>query len=270
MYNLICIGDADEAPGFIQTCNLWHRPVFRKELQGFLMMIFKPEMQSVPISYEPHLTLSVRVAAVIKEQLLQNPRSVFGLPTGRTPTDVYDVLSRWTKEGELSWEQARCFGLDEYYNVDTIDSFRNYLEQNLYRNINLPTTSRFNPLAHDDYDQIIADNGGLDLTILGIGKNGHIAFNEPGTPLESWTHCVYLTESTRQANAEQFQASPVPTKAVTMGIQTILASKRILLMASGKQKKGILTQALMGPISNDVPASLLQLHKNILIMADFE
>ena len=229
------------------------------------------EMQSAVQSYEPYQTLSLRVAEAIKEQIQRKPDSVLGLPTGRTPTDVYRLLSRWSKEGELDWSKVRCFGLDEYYDADETESFRKYLEQNLYRNINVPAEARFNPLFADNYDKLIADTGGLDLTILGIGKNGHIAFNEPGTAVNSFTHCVYLTESTRQANAEFFKRKEsIPHKAVTMGIQTILSSRKIILMASGKQKKTILEQALSGPISETLPASFLQLHKNVLVMTDFD
>jgi glucosamine-6-phosphate deaminase len=116
---------------------------------------------------------------------------------------------------------------------------------------------------------LIASVGGLDLTILGIGQNGHIAFNEPGTPLWSWTHSIWLTESTLQANAEFFKGTP-PTKAVTMGIQTILGSKKLILMATGKKKANILARALRGPVTPEVPASFLQKHKNLLVMTDFE
>ena len=229
------------------------------------------ELQTSPYAYEPYSTLSMRVAEVVRDELFRKPSLILGLPTGRTPTGVYRLLSRWHKEGDLSFKDAKCFGLDEYVDADESDSFRRYLEQNLYRNIDLPAYSRFNPLFIDDYDRLIEESGGLDLTILGIGKNGHIAFNEPDTPLASWTHGVYLTESTRQANAEFFKKTGnVPRKAVSMGIQTILSSRRIVLMASGKAKSGILKQALEGPITAELPASFLQLHKNVVVFADFE
>lgn len=229
------------------------------------------EMHTAVVPYEPYSTLSLRVAEAIRQQIERQPDSVLGLPTGRTPTDVYRVLCRWTRQKEIDWSKVRCFGLDEYCDAEEPESFRRYLEQNLYRTINMPAESRFNPLFADDYDQLIADKGGLDLTILGIGKNGHIAFNEPGTPLNSYTHCVYLTESTRQANAEFFKRpESIPRKAVTMGLQTILASRRIILMASGKSKKGILEKALTGPVSEALPASFLQRHKDLQVMTDFE
>lgn len=228
--------------------------------------------QDTPTSlgtYEPYATLSLRVAEVVREQIRRKPDSRLGLPTGRTPTDTYKVLSQWTREGAINWERAKAFGLDEYYDVEETVSFRRYLETNLYSNINLPAQSQFNPLQFDDYDGLIAREGGLDLTILGIGQNGHIAFNEPGTPLLSWTHSIWLTESTLKANAEFFKGRP-PANAVTMGIQTILASRKIVLMASGKNKKDILQKALHGPVTADVPASFLQLHKDLVVMTDFE
>jgi glucosamine-6-phosphate deaminase len=233
--------------------------------------VIEQEAQASAFAYDPYATLNLRVAEAVKEQLQRKPESVFGLPTGRTPTGVYRLLSRWSKEGELDWSKARCFGLDEYYDADESETFRRYLETNLYRNVNLQPQSRFNPIFVDNYDAAIAEQGGLDLTILGIGKNGHIAFNEPGTPLHSWTHCVYLTDSTRQANAEFFKRTPeVPRNAITMGVQTILSSRKIILMASGKQKKGILERALRGPITEELPASFLQLHANVVVMTDFE
>jgi glucosamine-6-phosphate deaminase len=233
--------------------------------------MIRVELQETPYAYEPQATLSLRVAEAVKNELARDPQLILGLPTGRTPTGVYSLLSRWCKEGELSFKQAKCFGLDEYCDVDESESFKRYLENNLYKDIDLPAYSRFNPMFHDDYDRLIAESGGLGLTILGIGKNGHIAFNEPGTPLSSWTHGVYLTESTRQANAEFFKKSAqIPYKAVTMGIQTILSSKRIILMASGKSKSAVLKRAFEGPITDELPASFLQLHKNVSVFTDFE
>ena len=171
----------------------------------------------------------------------------------------------------MDWRRVIAFGLDEYIDTDEPHSFRRYLEVNLYKNTNLPPDHRFNPMLIDDYDGLIARYGGLDLIILGIGKNGHIAFNEPGTQRASYTHSIWLTESTRAANSEFFGGiEKTPTRAVTMGISTILGSKKIILMASGKQKKSILKRALEGPITPDVPASFLQLHRALNVMTDFD
>jgi glucosamine-6-phosphate deaminase len=232
-------------------------------------VVTTPETQAGKAN-DAQMTLSERVAAVVREQLEAKPDSRLGLPTGRTPTAAYRILSDWSDEGELDWSQVTAFGLDEYCDVDESVSFRGYLEQNLYRHINLPKNSRFNPILTDDYDGLIADKGGLDLTLLGIGTNGHIAFNEPGTPLNSWTHIVLLTESTRAANAEFFKNHLIPTRAVTMGIRTILNSKKIVLIATGKKKQDIVTQALRGPVTEEVPASFLQLHDNVMVLTDFD
>jgi glucosamine-6-phosphate deaminase len=228
------------------------------------------DLESHSDADEPYAALSSRVAAALRDQVVSNPRSVLALAAGRTPTGAYRLLSRWSKDGALDWRAIRCFGLDEYWDAGVGRSLRQYLEANLYQNINLPARSRFNPLFSNDYDGLVEREGGLDLTLLGIGKNGHIAFNEPSTPLLSWTHCVYLAESTRQANAELFGGSSrVPHRAVTMGIQTILASRKIILMVSGQEKRSILKRALSGPVDEDVPASFLQLHQNLTVMTDF-
>lgn len=227
------------------------------------------ELLTSLVTQDSYATLSLRVAELVREQIRKKPDSRLGLPTGRTPTGTYAALSQWTKQGHLNWERVKAFGLDEYYDVDESVSFRRYLQTNLYSNINMPDDSRFSPIFNDDYDGVIAAHGGLDLTILGIGQNGHIAFNEPGTALDSWTHSIWLTESTLQANAEFFKGR-FPTNAVTMGIQTILGSKKVILMASGQNKKEILAKALRGPITPDVPASFLQMHKDVTVMTDFQ
>jgi glucosamine-6-phosphate deaminase len=123
----------------------------------------------------------------------------------------------------------------------------------------------------DDYDGLIASEGGLDLTLLGIGTNGHIAFNEPGTPLNSWTHSILLTESTRKANQSYFdESTSVPYRAVTMGIQTILSSKKLILIVSGEKKRAILERALLGEVDRNIPASYLSLHPHVTVLTDFD
>lgn len=233
--------------------------------------MIQPNIHTNAIINEPYSNLSLRVAELVRDQLKRKPASRFGLPTGRTPTEMYKLLASWSKDSLMDWRLAKCFGLDEYLQVDENASYRKFLEQNLYRYTNLSQESRFNPAFVDNYDAAIQACGGLDMTILGIGHNGHIAFNEPGTPLESWTHSIWLDESTRLANAEFFKDSDaIPKNAVTMGVQTILASENIVLMVSGKKKQGILTKALKGPITSDVPASYLQTHRNVTVITDFD
>lgn len=216
------------------------------------------------------MSLSLRVATIIRQAIAGNPDIRLGLPTGATPTGTYQILADWSRVGDIDWSQARSFGLDEYIEGPEKDSFRRYLYEHLYKHTNIEDTRRFCPLFHDDYDGLIESQGGLDLTILGIGTNGHIAFNEPGTPLDSWTHCVSLTEATIQAN-KKFFSDPqnMPQHAVTMGLRTILSSKKLILMASGERKRAILERALHGPVIPEVPASFLQMHPDVLVCTDF-
>lgn len=219
---------------------------------------------------EPYKSLSSKVAMAVREALQANPEIRLGLPTGATPTGTYKILSEWSRAEEIDFSRSACFGLDEYIEGPEKDSFRRYLYEHLYKNTDIQDTHRFSPLFHDDYDGLIEHWGGLDLTLLGIGTNGHIAFNEPGTPLDSWTHCVWLTDATIQANKKYFSdGANIPQHAVTMGLRTILSSKKIILMASGERKREILERALKGPVTQDVPASFLQLHKDVAVYADF-
>lgn len=222
---------------------------------------------NLPESYE---SLSRSVAEIVKDLIRTKPDACLGLPTGRTPLITYEYLSEASAKGELDWSRTRCFGLDEYVDAAEKHSFRRFLSENLYKSTNVCRENLFNPLFCDDYDHEIARAGGLDLCILGLGRNGHIAFNEPGTPLKSWTHSVVLSESTRQANAEFFVGGTIPTRAVTMGLSTILASRKIILMVAGSAKKEILSRAMRGEVSSEVPASFLQTHKNVTVLADFE
>ncbi len=219
---------------------------------------------------EAYQALSKLVAQTVIDLVKEKPNACIGFPTGRTPRACYEVLTERSAKGEVDWQKVRCFGLDEYVDADEQHSFRTILNAWLYQNTNVSRENLFNPLFQDDYDQCIANAGGLDLCILGLGQNGHIAFNEPGTPLASWTHSVWLSESTRAANAEFFHGGTIPTRAVTMGLSTILASRRIILLVSGESKKGILTRAMRGEISGEVPASYLQNHDNVMVLADFD
>ena len=219
---------------------------------------------------QAYQTLSKIVAKVVADLVEDKPNAVLGLPTGRTPLAIYEYLSESSSQGQIDWQQVRCFGLDDYVDCNEKHSFRHFLGEKLYANANVSPGNLFNPIFVDDYDALIAEAGGLDLCILGLGLNGHIDFNEPGTPRSSWTHSVILSESTRQANAEFFEGGKIPTRGVTMGISTILASRRIILMVTGAGKKDILTRAMRGPISSEVPASFLQEHDNVMVLADFD
>jgi glucosamine-6-phosphate deaminase len=214
--------------------------------------------------------LSERVARAIAQQIKLKRDCCLGLPTGHTPLGVYRYLAKWSKEGQIDWSAVRCFALDDYLGIDEIHSFHHYLENNLYSHTNIEPGNKFNPCMTDNYDALIGDCGGLDLTILGIGGNGHIAFNEPGTCANSWTHCMLLNQSTRVANQDSFgQLAEVPTRGLTMGLATILKSRWIILMASGEKKKEIVEQAFKGPVTVEVPASLLKRHPRTDVWTDF-
>jgi glucosamine-6-phosphate deaminase len=229
-------------------------------------------MQKGPTpTVEPYQSLSLELADLIARTLRDNPHACLGLPTGRTPQLCYSYLTDWSEKGTLDWSNARCFGLDEYVDTDEKHTFAYFLEEHLYKNGNFSRWNLFNPLNFDDYDRLIADCGGLDLTILGLGQNGHIAFNEPGTPFQSWTHAARLTHSTKVANLEFFGSlDRVPRYAVTMGIQTILSSKRLILVVFGEKKIPVLQEALRGPVTPNLPASFLQLHKHLEVLSEFK
>jgi glucosamine-6-phosphate deaminase len=218
-------------------------------------------------SYEE---LCERVARAIAGQIKIKSDSCLGLPTGHTPLGVYRYLAEWSRQGQIDWSQVRCFALDDYLGTSEANTFHYYLEKNLYSHTNVRPEHKFNPCHTDDYDQLIAEQGGLDLTILGIGGNGHIAFNEPGTIAASWTHCTFLNQSTRVANQDSFgELSDVPTRGLTMGLATILQSRWIILMANGDKKKAIVESAFRGQVSIDLPASLLQKHPKTDVWTDF-
>ena len=210
-------------------------------------------------------------AKAVAEQLKAKPNSCFGLPTGRTPLRMYELLCQWSAKGELDWSQACCFALDEYLEMAGGESYADYLAKHLYYSTNLLSQNRFTPAACDDYDALIASHGGLDLTLIGVGTNGHIAFNEPGTLEASWTHGVWLTESTRRANAEFFDGmDQVPRKAVTMGIQTIMSSRKIIVLASGDAKRSVLLKALQVEDCTDLPLCWAFRRPDIKVFADFD
>jgi glucosamine-6-phosphate deaminase len=219
-------------------------------------------------SYE---ALSQLTAEQIANLLRANPNGRFGLPTGNTPKRCYEILAEWSRQGQISWKNSKCFALDDYLEVEERFSFQNFLETNLYRFTDLPPQAKFNPRQVDNYDELIAQEGGLDFCLLGIGENGHIAFNEPPTPKESWTHCVWLSEETKRANRKYFDGdATVPTRAITMGISTLLSSSSIVLIASGENKREALHEALTGKPDKNLPASFLTTHPNLLVIADFD
>lgn len=212
------------------------------------------------------------------ELLKEKPNAILGGATGSTPLLLYAELARLNKAGEVSFAQAKSFNLDEYVGLDgTHDqSYRYFMDKNLFEHIDIDMAktrvpSGINTEIAAEYDKEIEAAGGVDMQLLGIGNNGHIGFNEPGTPFGSITHVVELTESTREANARFFESiDEVPTHAVTMGIKTVMNAKKIILIATGKAKAPIVKEFIQGPVTEEVPASVLQLHPNVEVFLDYE
>ena len=220
--------------------------------------------------------MSDRAAELLAAQVILKPACVLGLATGSSPVGMYRRLAEQYRQGLLDFSAVTSVNLDEYCGLSPEDpqSYRYFMEENLFRHINIRRENTFVPdgLNPDReavcaaYDARIAALGGVDLQVLGIGNNGHIGFNEPDDHFTVGTHVVALKESTIQANARFFEdISQVPTHAVTMGMGAILQAKRILLLA-GAEKAAIVRQAMEGPVTPHVPASLLQLHPDVTIV----
>ena len=214
-------------------------------------------------SYE---RLSQLASLEVKKKIQKGNLVNLGLPTGGTPIGMYKEL---VSDPHLSWWNVTTFNLDEYIgiNANHPESYQNFMKRNLFDKIDIDVFNVWFPNQTDDYDSMIKMAGGLDLTILGIGTNGHIAFNEPGSPFNSQTRIVDLSEQTIEDNSRFFDSiEDVPTKAVTMGLETIMKSKEILLVAQGKKKLDIIKEAMFGDITEDIPASILQNHENLTIL----
>ena len=208
--------------------------------------------------------LSSTVADIVEEQITKNPLSKLALSTGDTPLGLYDELVK----RKLDWSLVITFNLDVYLmNVKHPQSYQTYMRKNLFNRTNIyPNHSHFPFRPFSAYEDKIEASMGIDLCILGIGSNGHIAFNEPGSSFDSRTRVVELSEQTREDNLRFFDSiNDVPKQAITMGLGTIMESKKIVLMVNGLKKKSILNQAMLGVITEDIPASILQEHKNVEI-----
>ena len=222
-----------------------------------------------------------KVARLFAAQITLKPASVLGLATGSTPVGMYAELVTKYKEGRLDFSAVRTVNLDEYVGLtgDNDQSYRYFMNHNLFDLVNIDKANTHVPngMAADPaaecaaYDQVVESMGGVDIQLLGIGNNGHIGFNEPCGHFPVDTHLVDLTESTITANARFFATmDEVPRQALTMGIGTIMKAKKVVLMASGKAKAQIIRDTMFGPVTPNVPASVLQLHPDALVFVDEE
>jgi len=222
---------------------------------------------------------SIYAARLLAEVVREKPAAVLGLATGSTPVGLYRELVRLHKEEGFDFSRVTTFNLDEYVGVppDHPVSYYRFMYENLFDHINVPASQVHVPdgLAEDipvhcrAYEQAIRDAGGVDIQVLGIGSDGHIAFNEPSSSLGSRTRTKMLTEETRMDNARFFgRLDEVPRHAITMGVGTILESARCLLLAFGENKAEALAAAVEGPVTSMVPASALQLHPRVQVIAD--
>lgn len=225
--------------------------------------------------------MSRLAADLIARQLLRKPNSVLGLATGSTPIGLYKELIRRHREEGLDFSQVITFNLDEYLSLPPThpQSYRYFMDEHLFRHINIPPGNIHVPYGHaesvmefcDWYEDQIKRSGGIDIQILGIGGDGHIAFNEPGSSLGSRTRLKTLTEETIRDNARFFASmDEVPRFAITMGVGTILEARKIILLASGAKKAAIVAEAIEGPITSQVTASALQLHRDVVVILDEE
>lgn len=229
-------------------------------------------------NYEEASTLAANYMAA---QILMKPNCVLGLATGSTPLGIYHHLIKMYQDHRITFRSVSSVNLDEYYQLppDHPQSYHHYMHSEFFNQIDIPADATHlpNALAEDPaqecrrYDRLIDHLGGIDFQLLGIGANGHIAFNEPSDDIPNGTHLVDLTESTIDANKRFFSsASEVPRKAYTMGIGSILRARKILLIATGTNKAQALQETVCGPVTPRVPASLLQLHGDTTILADRE
>ncbi len=223
--------------------------------------------------------MSCRAAQIIAAEITHNPACLLGLATGSTPEGAYRYLVDWYKKGCLSFKDVRSVNLDEYVGLapDHDQSYRYFMQSNLFDHVDIAPEHTRVPdgltkdakAFCDEYDAYIRAQGYVDLQLLGIGRNGHIGFNEPGDCFVKETHVVDLAESTIDANARFFASrDDVPKQAISMGMGAIMGAKKVLLCASGEEKADAICGSVLGAISPKCPGSILQLHPNVVVVVD--
>lgn len=225
--------------------------------------------------------MSRKAANIISAQVIMKPGCVLGLATGKSPEGIYKQLIDWYSKGDIDFSEVTTINLDEYKGLsrESEQSYWYFMHHHFFdhvnvrpQKINVPDGTNMNVEEEcARYDHIIQAKGGIDLQLLGIGIDGHIGFNEPGAAFELGTHCVDLDESTIEANKRYFEKKEdVPRQAYTMGIKTIMQARKVLMVASGKNKADIIRKAFFGPVTPQVPASILQMHPDFTLIGDEE
>lgn len=223
--------------------------------------------------------MSRKAANIISSVMTLKPDCVLGLATGSSPVGTYKHLIRRYENGDLDFSRVTSVNLDEYKGLDrgNSQSYYYFMRENLFSHVNIRMENTYIPdgteadseKACSAYNEILHNVGSVDLQLLGIGHDGHIGFNEPADTFAKETHCVDLTDMTIEANARFFASrNEVPTQAYTMGIQTIMSARKVLMVASGADKAKIIREAFFGPVTPQVPASILQFHPDFILVAD--
>ena len=231
------------------------------------------------IKAKDYKDMSRKAANIISGQIIMKPNCVLGLATGSTPIGTYEELVERYRNGALDFSEVTSVNLDEYKGLprENDQCYYYFMNDHLFRHVNINKDRTYLPNGMEpdsdkacaEYNRIIASVGGIDLQLLGLGHNGHIGFNEPADSFELETHCVDLTDSTIQANQRFFASyDDVPKQAYTMGIKTIMQAKKVLVVVSGEDKAEIVKKAFFGQVTPRVPASILQIHKDVTIVAD--
>ena len=228
--------------------------------------------------FDSYKKISRRAASIVAKEILKKENSVLGFATGSSPIGTYSTLIKMYEYGILDFSNITSFNLDEYFGISSehFQSYHYFMNKNLFShinikhsNVNIPNGIGNPKIICDDYDEKIDKSGGIDLQILGIGRNGHIGFNEPGVEIDSTTHLVELKKETIEANSRFFDnIEDVPKKAITMGIKTILNSRKIVLIATGIEKADAIEKTVKGKICNETPSSVLKLHPDVTLLLD--
>ena len=232
------------------------------------------------VVFLPKEKIEKEMANIFIDEIKKNPRCVLGFATGSSPLGIYKNIIDAYKKGEISFKDVTTFNLDEYIGLDENNnqSYRYFMNHNLFNHIDINMANTHVPsgfVKNDaeamEYDKLIESKGGIDIQLLGLGSDGHIAFNEPGTSFDSLTHIVELTDQTIKDNSRFFERiEDVPTKACTMGLKSIMNAKKVVLIATGKSKKEVVHKLIDGGISEDIPVSILKNHKDAIVYIDEE